>query len=268
MINEFRTLLLNAVDSKTLYDIGSQYTDPDYRPRELPVPLNAIYKILFTPGADGTFFNYRASQYLQAVNSTRFRDWPESLDSRITYQLSEPTERGYGPTSLWYSPLYRGVTEQLDGTTDQAVVLVNPQVAIESSAQLRETYTFEVTAADELTVTELTGSGAVSVVPFTIYHNMAEWVTYRNLMLTFECPSDTATLWAKWSYDRIYRPNVELLDVLTALKGAGVEAIQALFHNGQGDPWSTLEEVWSESNLATEQLAAALVAFVENVRAI
>lgn len=259
MINDFRTILLNRTADSMAGAIGNEYIPPAYQRKPLSGALEAVSRIFFGTTPDATARNWYVHQLLRVVQSSVFASWLTEQDSRITYDLSD--------SELWDHVYYGGVTEGSDTTANQLYALYNNQYTV--GDQMYYKYIATVTDSLEVTVTEKTGSGASSVLDFTVLNNLSSWMRFHTMLFAIQAPGGSGNIGDSWTHYHLYPPKRTIPQILSELQASGVSVLFELFRDGSGgEPFSSFYNAWTGATNPIDTLAAGIVAFTERVRAL
>ena len=98
MLNHARTLLLNRTGTANLKSYnGYEYVPERYTAMGLTSTLQNVSAILFHGMDTPTNMNLRVKQYMHILHSTEYESYITALDTRITYEPSNPVTASFEP---------------------------------------------------------------------------------------------------------------------------------------------------------------------------
>lgn len=89
MLNEARTLLLNAAPVAYGMYVGEEPIAADFKPASLPDYLLRVRQEFFGSTPDREMLNYRARQLMTLVHRSELKEYLKDFDSRVTYDLNQ-----------------------------------------------------------------------------------------------------------------------------------------------------------------------------------
>jgi hypothetical protein len=261
MINEFRTLLLNAAGPADLLRPGEEFLPLEFAPRRLTGPLQRIHRLLFGTTPDWLMRNYRADQLLPLVHQSALRDAVTDLDPRVSYSLLPVGDWRYG--SVFGSA---ADTVEIFGDSQQLFVQGSNTVLPDRSGICRYEWRVVSESDDEVTITGLTGTTVTATLPITFGSDgFSQALPLPPLQMTFRCVPDFDRNWSI----RIYRrPQLNPGQLLSDLKTLGLSDLLQLWKTADTEPLQSCRELFDTSPEFSEQLAAVLIAFVYSARAL
>jgi hypothetical protein len=259
MINHARTLLLNRKGEiiPSGFRASEEYV-PVYSPVELSSALSAVYSILFGTAPDYAGKLYRTAQYMAVLHSTEFVEYVTDLDSRITYDPSDP-----GLLSLSW-----GLTVTSTASAP-ALTVLNDWDPPDFTGRMEHQWIVTATGSNTIEVRNVwTGELLGLVLSFG-----ADGASNRFPLpgSDFEARiSAPLGLTASQRWEILYRVPLTrgLGQIVEAVKGLSGETLDGLFGVAPAEPYLTFRNLLNGHKALPFQLSGVLLALVYRMEAL
>lgn len=290
MYNHARTLLVNLTGEDKVYDDipGDELIPSSFKQLSLPRYLNTIRTKLFGAMPDRFMLNYRTTQLLKIIESTRLRDYVLQLDKRITYDIAN--DKLYDP-NLYVPTVVPFNTAQ----TASLFVLGNSDVP-DTHGQCKYlfqlyylaedlTFDYELTEDGDIFVTEAGDPVALEsittayltinrlVPPVTTIKPMVSVVSGLSNVIdlpysNYKVRLDTEQANIGWTIKGFLQPKASVLDLVTQLETVTEQDKLKLFGVVKEEPYLTFYNCWQDHPNLNYRLAAFTLALIYRTEAI
>lgn len=274
MVNHVRTLLLNR-SRDNLSGSWSEYVDPNFSKKPLPAYLDSAWRVLFGGNPDKEMLNWRASQYMEMLDSTEFGTYVTAIDSRVSYRL---------PSTISDVELpYVVAISANDDATPPVSVLGTP---LDDPYNGRLTHSFSVTKISDSLVIQNNFSRQVATATASPNEGVPLGQSGLSLLIEDSIGGDTSVRWVTpedfseltpdqlslletgwdggdnfWLVESVTTPSRSLVDIMDDLKQLPVGHTEQIFGPATFEPFKTFRKLWASDRGFAYKFSGLLLAW-------